>query len=229
MTSIPSTPREYGQPVELFIFARFHAREGQEAAVAAALRDVIRLSRGEAGCLTIAAYRSTSDERLFYIHSRWKDEAAFEIHAEMPHTKRFLERIQPLIDHKLDVTRTRPFEAAGGHTVKYFAVTRERGPAWNASLPMRGQKQWAEHAAFMDWLTEEGFVVIGGPIGDEAGPGFSSALLIVRADSERIIETRLEADPWTQMKILRTRVEPWEILLGKDRLDFPHSKTTLRC
>lgn len=52
-----------------------------------------------------AAFRSTRDPQLFYIHSRWKDEAAFENHAGLPHTLRFLERVQPLIDHPLDVTR----------------------------------------------------------------------------------------------------------------------------
>jgi quinol monooxygenase YgiN len=46
------------------------------------------------------------DPRLFYIHSRWKDEAAFDLHAELPHTVRFLARARPLIDHALDVTRT---------------------------------------------------------------------------------------------------------------------------
>ena len=47
----------------------------------------------------------------------------------------------------------------------YFAVRRVRGPAWNASLPMRAQTQWAEHAAFMNALAAEGFVVLGGPLG----------------------------------------------------------------
>jgi quinol monooxygenase YgiN len=94
--------------MELFIFARFHAREGQEAAVAAALRDVVAPSRAEPGCAAIAAYRSVREPQLFWIHSRWIDEAAFEIHAELPHTVRFLERVQPLIDHPLDVTRTHP-------------------------------------------------------------------------------------------------------------------------
>jgi quinol monooxygenase YgiN len=45
------------------------------------------------------------DPLLFYIHSRWKDEAAFERHAGLPHTLRFVERVAPLIDHALDVTR----------------------------------------------------------------------------------------------------------------------------
>ena len=91
--------------MELFIFARFHARRGHEQAVAQALLDVIPPSREEPGCVSIHAFRSTRDPQLFYIHSRWKDEAAFEAHARMPHTVRFVERVQPLIDHRLDVTR----------------------------------------------------------------------------------------------------------------------------
>ena len=53
--------------------------------------------------------------------------------------------------------------------MKYFAVTRNRGPAWDASLPMREQKQWTGHAAFMNRLVEEGFVVLGGPLGEKLG------------------------------------------------------------
>jgi quinol monooxygenase YgiN len=94
--------------MELFIFGRFRAREGQEGALAAALRDVIAPTHEEPGCLAIQAYRSTRDPGLFYIHSRWTDEAAFGVHAELPHTVHFVERVQNLIDHPLDVTRARP-------------------------------------------------------------------------------------------------------------------------
>src|SRR5271169_2318801 len=94
--------------MELFIFACFHARDGQQDAVgAAALRDVLPPTRAEPGCSAAEAYRATRDPLLFYIHSRWADEAAFNSHAELPHTMRFLERVQPLIDHPLDVTCSR--------------------------------------------------------------------------------------------------------------------------
>ena len=73
--------------------------------MAAVLLDVVVPSRAEPGCLSIHAFRSTRDPRLFYIHSRWKDEGAFENHAALPHTVRFIERVEPLIDHHLDVTR----------------------------------------------------------------------------------------------------------------------------
>jgi quinol monooxygenase YgiN len=92
--------------VELAVFARFHARPGQEGAVAEAVLDTVARSREEAGCLAIQAFRSTRDPRLFFIHSRWKDEAAFELHAGLARVQRFLARVEPLIDHPLDVIRT---------------------------------------------------------------------------------------------------------------------------
>jgi quinol monooxygenase YgiN len=91
--------------MELFIFARFHAREGQEAAVAEALREVSGPTQAEPGCLFQNAYRSHRNSRLFFVHSRWTGEAAFERHAALPHTVRFIEKVQALIDHPLDVTR----------------------------------------------------------------------------------------------------------------------------
>jgi len=94
--------------VELFIFARFHAKPGKEAELEAALGEVGGPTRAEPGCLQIGYFRATSDARLFYVHSRWVDEAAFERHATLAHTLRFLEKIQKLIDHPLDVTRARP-------------------------------------------------------------------------------------------------------------------------
>ena len=96
--------------MELFIFARFHAREGHEAAVAAVLREQTASVRDEPGCLAIQAYRSVRDPRLFWIHSRWTDEAAFEVHAELPRTVQFVARMEALIDHPFDATRARVLE-----------------------------------------------------------------------------------------------------------------------
>jgi len=102
--------------MELFIFARFHAREGLEDAVAAAIREVGGPTRDEPGCRAFAAYRATRDSRLFYIHSRWADEAAFERHAALPHTVRFLGHVQTLIDHPLEVTRALPLDQPAAAT-----------------------------------------------------------------------------------------------------------------
>ena len=69
--------------MELYTFIRFHARDGEEANVAAAIRDVIPPSRAEPGCIAIDGFASTRDPRLFYIHSRWVDEAAFDLHGTL--------------------------------------------------------------------------------------------------------------------------------------------------
>lgn len=91
----------------------------------------------------------------------------------------------------------------------YYAVLRERGENWDARLPMRKQEQWEEHAAFMDSLADDGFVVLGGPLGDG-----EKILLIIAAESEQAIEARLAGDPWTPLGLLRiAKVERWEILL----------------
>jgi len=92
--------------MELFIFARFHARPGNEAAIEQAIFEVIPPTREEDGCLSVHAFRSTRNPALFYIHSRWVNEEAFEIHIGLPHTVDFIARVEPLIDHAFDATRT---------------------------------------------------------------------------------------------------------------------------
>jgi uncharacterized protein YciI len=93
----------------------------------------------------------------------------------------------------------------------YYAVIRERGGPWDFSRTLREQERWVEHAAFMEALVEDGFVVLGGPLADGV-----RVLLIVDAESESEIEARLAEDPWTPMGMLRTlTIERWEILLRR--------------
>src|SRR6202790_2879623 len=68
-----------------YVFVRVHAREGEEGAVEEALREVAGASREEDGCVSFHTFRSVRDRRLFYIHSRWGDEAAFQKHAKLAH------------------------------------------------------------------------------------------------------------------------------------------------
>jgi quinol monooxygenase YgiN len=93
--------------MELTIFARFHALEGKEDSIASELRDAVTRVRTEPGCLGIEVYRSVRDPRLFWLHSRWVHEAAFDKPVDLPETTQFVERVQRLIDHPFDVTRTR--------------------------------------------------------------------------------------------------------------------------
>jgi uncharacterized protein len=102
----------------------------------------------------------------------------------------------------------------------YFVVVRERSSGWNWSLPMRRQADWEPHAAFLDALESEGFIVAGGPLGDEDTA--ARVLLVVSAPDRDAIETRMAEDPWTPMRLLRTvSIEPWTVLLGGFRAAGP--------
>jgi quinol monooxygenase YgiN len=91
--------------MEIFIFARFQARLGAETGVEAALREVVPPSLAEVGCLSLHVFRSIRDPQVFYIHSRWKDEAAFNTHAKLPHTLKFIECVEPLLYHRVEAQR----------------------------------------------------------------------------------------------------------------------------
>jgi quinol monooxygenase YgiN len=97
-------------PAELFLFARFHARPGREAALLEAIRAVEAPTRLEPGCLDYRIFRSVRVPGELWIHTRWRDRAAFDLHAALPHTVQFLAAVEPLIDHPLSVALTEPLE-----------------------------------------------------------------------------------------------------------------------
>jgi uncharacterized protein YciI len=92
----------------------------------------------------------------------------------------------------------------------YFLVKQERGPRWDHSRLRREQDGWDLHAAFMDELAAEGFVVLGGPVGEGDGEG---ALLVVDADGEADVRARLAGDPWADGVLLTESVQRWSVLL----------------
>jgi len=91
-----------------------------------------------------------------------------------------------------------------------FAVIRTRGDAWQHSLSLESQNDWDAHAAFMNALKRDGFVILGGPL-----EGTPDVLLVVRASTPAEIIDRLQGDPWTSLDLLRIgRIAPWTIRLG---------------
>jgi len=101
----------------------------------------------------------------------------------------------------------------------FFALINEQGLSWDSKLPMRDQKGWKEHAAFMDALADEKFIVLGGPLKKRSR---HRTLLIFDATDEETIRARMAADPWIRDGTLRIiDIYKWEILLGglKNRSD----------
>jgi uncharacterized protein YciI len=93
---------------------------------------------------------------------------------------------------------------------EYFLVERAKGTAWDHGKRRREQAGWDAHAAFMDALAEDGFVVLGGPIGEGDG---DNALLIIDAGSEAAIRARLAEDPWGDDMLTVESVRPWSVWL----------------
>jgi uncharacterized protein YciI len=93
--------------------------------------------------------------------------------------------------------------------VANFALTLVHGAGWNHSLGIREQPAWAEHAAFMDDLVADGFVVFGGPVGDE-----QQTLHLVEATDEAEVRRRLAEDPWAHAGLLEVgSIQTWALWL----------------
>ena len=77
---------------------------------------------------------------------------------------------------------------------------------------MEQQAGWQAHAAFMDALVEQGFVVLGGPLADEV-----RVVLAIDSDTEDSVRETLAADPWSGTHLVIDAVEPWTIRLDARR------------
>jgi len=96
---------------------------------------------------------------------------------------------------------------------KTFVAISTVGPNRDPSKGVREQPFWDEHAAFIDRLVEEGFLLMGGPLLDEGGMP-RGALLIVNAEDEIGVREKLNDDPWFEKGILKLdSVKCWEIFI----------------
>jgi uncharacterized protein YciI len=93
--------------------------------------------------------------------------------------------------------------------LNYYAVRVERGGPWDWSRGLREQAGFDEHAAFMDALVEDRFILLGGPLESDR-----DVLHIITAPSEQAIRDRLADDPWEKNGMLTIKsIERWTILL----------------
>ena len=90
----------------------------------------------------------------------------------------------------------------------FLVVLRRCGPEYDHSKPLEEQSGWDEHAAFMDALVDDGFIVLGGVLADEVRTAHA-----VEADSENAIRERLARDPWSGTHLLVDSIDQWTIRL----------------
>ena len=91
-----------------------------------------------------------------------------------------------------------------------FAVTLVHASNWDEGQPIREQAHWVEHAAFMDGLVDDGFIIVGGPLGAEG----QQTLHLVDALNEQSIKDRFKRDPWAKMGLLEVgSITEWSLWL----------------
>jgi quinol monooxygenase YgiN len=93
--------------LSVHFIVRFEPLPGKETEFRAELLRVLEPSRAESGCLAIHVFESLREPLRFAIHSEWVDENAFEVHAQLPHTVRFVAAAKELLTHPIDGLRSR--------------------------------------------------------------------------------------------------------------------------
>lgn len=92
----------------------------------------------------------------------------------------------------------------------FLVILRRSGPEYDHSKPLEQQSGWLEHAAFMDRLVDDGFLVLGGVLGDELRTAHA-----VEAGSEEEIRERFARDPWSGSHLVVDSIDPWTIRLQR--------------
>ena len=96
----------------------------------------------------------------------------------------------------------------------FLVILRRSGPDYDLSRPLEEQSGWREHAAFMDRLVDDGFIVLGGPLSDEVRTAHA-----VQAASEEEVRATFAGDPWSGSHLVIDTIDPWTIRLARRELN----------
>lgn len=75
--------------MSVHIFVKLKITEGREAAVQAAMGDLIATTRAEDGCIGYDAFVSTQDPTVIRLKEEWRDMGALQAHMAAPHFQKF--------------------------------------------------------------------------------------------------------------------------------------------
>jgi quinol monooxygenase YgiN len=93
--------------LSIHFIVRFEPLPGRELAFQEELERVAGPTRAEPGCLDFRAFVSLREPLTFAVHSEWENEAAFELHASLPHTVRFINAAKERLSHPIEGLRAR--------------------------------------------------------------------------------------------------------------------------
>jgi len=89
----------------------FRAKPGMAAELERELRNRVPISRTEAGNLDYRLYRSTADDHVFFLFSRYTSERTFDVHLYQPYSLSMMAEFEDLL---ADPPRVETYETVLG-------------------------------------------------------------------------------------------------------------------
>jgi quinol monooxygenase YgiN len=74
----------------VILVVTYVVKEGREAAFEERMREMVRLTRQEPGCLTYIPQRSREHPRTYLLYERYVDQAAMDAHRDSDYFKRYV-------------------------------------------------------------------------------------------------------------------------------------------
>lgn len=86
----------------------YRCKPGREKELEAALRELMRETNQEAGCMTYRAHRDPDDPQRYFLYEHYADEAALKTHQSSDYFEKWVKGVIPTL---LDERRIERFEA----------------------------------------------------------------------------------------------------------------------
>lgn len=97
--------------VQYIVTIGFRAKPGKAAELERQLRNRVPISRTEAGNLDYRLYRSTADDHVFFLFSRYISEKSFDVHLYQPYSLSMMAEFEDLL---ADPPRVETYETVLG-------------------------------------------------------------------------------------------------------------------
>ncbi len=88
---------------EIANIVTMRAPPGEEAALEAALRKLVAVTRSEPGSVACLLHRSRTKKDVFMVYERWRGQAGLDAHMKTAHVAEFLARADTLLAEQPEI------------------------------------------------------------------------------------------------------------------------------
>jgi quinol monooxygenase YgiN len=89
---------------EIVCIAHLEAKEGKKDQLLQILKNLIKPSKNEPGCISYQLHSSPENPNLFTFIDKFKDQEAFDYHCETAHIKDAFDNLIPPLVEKMSIT-----------------------------------------------------------------------------------------------------------------------------